>query len=241
MKSDLLWELNRKQESIDTAKKVLALRKVTALPRDYWLLEVYERLSTRYLVNKDSENCKLYLDEQEKHLSKWFDKDEEQYARFLIGQARLNLSLGLKDPKRREHGIEQFKLLRENFLSQKKQNLELNDTKLLRYIETLFNLAVYDKSTEERKHLLREAQTYIRSNPQMTNLNPQLCFDCNLILARLLRAEGKYQEATKTMITAIKTTPLLPAKTRAFYRPTLDNELKDLQEKLKGLSDKNNN
>lgn len=240
LKSDILWVAGKQKESLEVVEKALPLAKQRQLHQRFTVLDLLERLVTRYGILSDWKNMDKSIDQLISWLDAWHEKREEGYGHYLIWPLRFNCDQAARNTEAVEKESRTKKVHEignkivdwyiglggdnrhgKMFLQQKTYDI---------YIETEARLATFTPDIKGQIEHLEKAYQAIGNATGLETRNPLLCYQCFTTLGRLYRLENKKERAFALFEKARKLLPVLPPRFRKKALEQIDNEVKVLKD-----------
>lgn len=234
LKSDILWVTGKQKESIELIQKAIPLAKKRELYQRFTVLDLMERLITRYAIVKDWKNMDSAIAEQMKWLDEWHEKKEEAYGYYLIWPLRLNCDRAAQEAKRKETIHKIGTKIVDWFIALGGDNrhgrMFLQQKTYDTYIETEARLATFTDGIKGQRAHLEKAIQAIGNATGVEARNPVLCYQCYITLGRIYGLDGEKQRGFALFQKARKLLPMLPPNFRKKAIEQIDNEEKVLRD-----------
>lgn len=234
LKSDILWVAGKQKESLEVVERALPLAKERQLYQRFTVMDLMERLITRYAIVKDRKNMDKAIEEQINWLDAWHEKKEEGYGYYLIWPLRYNCDLAAQEPQRKEAIHKIGNKIVDWFITLGGDNsrgkMFLQQRTYDTYIETEARLATFTPDIKgQRKHMEKDLQA-IGNATGLKDRNPVLCYQCYITLGRIYGIEKEKKRAFALFEKARNLLPLLPPKFRKKAIEQINNEEKVIRD-----------
>ncbi len=234
LKSDILWVAGKQKESLEVVEKALPLAKQRQLHQRFTVLDLLERLVTRYGILSDWKNMDKSIDQQVSWLDAWHEKKEEGYGHYLIWPLRFNCDQAARmtEEKEKEAKIKRVHEIGNKIVDwfnglggdNRHGKMFLQQKTYDTYIETEARLATFTPDIKGQRKHLEKAYQAIGNATGLETRNPVLCYQCFTTLGRIYRIENEKNRAFALFEKAKKLLPLLPPKFRKKALEEIDNE-----------------
>ena len=240
LKSDILWVAGKQKESLEVVKKALPLAKQRQLHQRFTVLDLLERLVTRYGILSDWKNMDKSIDQKISWLDAWHEKEEEGYGYYLIWPLRFNCDqvARMTEGEEKEARIKRVHEIGNKIVDwyiglggdNRHRKVNLQQATYDTYIETEARLATFTPDIKGQRKHLEKAYQAIGNATGLETRNPVLCYQCFITLGRIYGIENEKNRAFALFEKAKKLLPLLPPKFRKKALEQIGNEEKVLED-----------
>ena len=239
LKSDILWDTGKKNESLKLLEESVAMIKNIELNQRFMILDFFEKLTARYAANKDWKAMDKAVERQVNWLDAWHRTSEVNYGLYLIWPLRVNADRASQESNQieRKERIEKVRALGNKieawFIGLGKSILFENQLHQQRiyevYTESQVWLANFEPNLKKQRKHLEYAYSTIAKSKGLETRNPILCFHCFSALGRLDRIDGEKKRASTLFEKARKLLPKLPNDFRTKALDLINYEEKVLK------------